>query len=119
MRRFARAAVVCAGAPLLAVGIVGAPVVWAAPGSNCSSSCTVGGADPNNPGNAKGGHLTGPVSPPLVGDVTESGTLAAGGAQGHLVVAPDGSFVPGTASGNFAMTPVRGHCTGDIAGVVC
>jgi hypothetical protein len=60
MRKFVYAAVFATAisAPALAGALMdhSAVSVLGAPGG-CSSSCTVGGADPDNPGNAQGGHF--------------------------------------------------------------
>jgi hypothetical protein len=123
MRRLASAVFVVATSGTLltgalmdrsAVSVLGAPDA----GGGCSSSCAVGGADSSNPGQARGGYSTGPLPSPILGDVTEAGTVASGGAQGH-VVATGPSLVNGSLSGNFESLPGKGHCTGGYVGLAC
>jgi hypothetical protein len=121
MRKFAHAAVlaVAISAPVLTGALMDHSVVsvLGAPGNGgCTSGC--GGANPNNPGNAQGGHS---VSNFGFGPQTASGTLAVtgfGSGTGHYTV---GGPFPGTASGNFTSglnTPptAKGHCTGQFSG---
>jgi hypothetical protein len=117
MRRFAHAAIVAVAisAPVL-TGVLMDHSVVSVLGS-CKTSCTVGGADPNNPGNAQGGRSALTVT---VGGVTlsgsASGTLAVPGGQqtGHTVgINPINPAANGTASGNFTdPNNPKGHCTG-------
>jgi hypothetical protein len=112
MRKFAYAAffATAISAPALAGALMdhSAVSVLGAPGG-CSSTCTVGGADPANPGRAQGGHFA-IDNPPIAGSA--SGTFAVPGGQttGHVnQTAP----TPGTVSGNFNEVPSsKGHCTG-------
>jgi hypothetical protein len=114
MRKTVIAAIAtCAGAPILALGVVAAPAAWAVPGSGgCSSGC--GGANPDNPGNAQGGRLT--IDVPGVVSASESGTFGVVGGQttGRVVENfPSAPTASGTVSGNFNTIPSsKGHCTG-------
>jgi hypothetical protein len=112
MRKFSYAAVFAvaisapavAGAALMDHSVLS---VLGAPDGGCSSSCFVGGADPNNPGEAEGGHAANSL-------FNGSGTIAIPGGQqtGHIEIA---SIFPGTGSGNFTTLPPKGHCTGGLS----
>ena len=91
--------------------------VLGAPDGGCSHECAVGGADPNNPGNAQGGHIKAPGGE--LGQFSASGTLAVPDDQksrGHTDFAPGGPIGPGTTSGNFDEIPSsKGRCTGTFS----
>jgi hypothetical protein len=118
MRKFAYAALFATAisAPALAGALMddSAVSVLGAPGG-CSSSCTVGGADPDNPGQAQGGHFA--VDTPFTAG-SASGTLAVQDGQntrGHINQTVP---TPGTVSGNFDEIPSsKGHCTGAGSGL--
>ena len=124
MRRCVHATVfaVAISAPVLAGGLMDHSVVsvLGKTGSNCSSSCTVGGAAAGSPG--QGGHVVNPNG----FSFTESGTIpvvtsgpgypVVGGTGHDAQVAP---LRPGTLSGNFNSLPTpssKGHCTGVAVG---
>jgi hypothetical protein len=123
MRRFAQAAVVAAAisAPVFAgamiddsvVSVLGSPGT----GQGCSSSCNVGGSAPGSP--AQGGHSK--ISVSGMGSASMSGTAAAGGSTGRIVI-NNPTFAIGSASGNFTSVtagtgPGKGHCTGALTGL--
>ncbi len=113
--RNAVAGVLAAGALLLApigVALTTPGVADAAPGG-CSSSCTVGGVDPANPGDAQGGRAVQAFSG-LAVTQSGSGVVQGGQQAGHSAVTYGDQS--GTISGNFTTVP-KGHCTGIAAGV--
>jgi hypothetical protein len=105
MRRFARAAVVCAGAPLLALGFGAAPAAWAAPGDH-GASVSVNG-DPKTPLNTSSavsdpsGSSTG--APNIAVAVNGSGAFAgAFSGSGNRAIAVNGSTAQAGGTGNSA-----------------
>ena len=108
-----------AGAPMLALGIA-APVAWAAPGTNCSGTCSVGGADGSqgnvsSNGKAQGGHIQVPISSQET--LTGSGTVVTQGINngtGHVTATGP---ISGSQSGNFGQGV--GHCSGDAFTSFC
>ena len=115
--RNAVAGALTAGALLLAplgAALATPGVADAAPGG-CSSSCTVGGADPSNPGNAQGGHES--IALPGGGlTVSGSGVVPGGQQAGHESITTPG--FSGSFSGNATdPTNIKGHCTGDLSGL--
>ena len=106
MRRFAHAAVfvVALSAPILAAALQDHSEfsVLGAPGGGCSSTCSVGGADPSNPGQPPGRHIR-EADPGF----TQSGTPG----TGRITV--ETLFGPGTQSGNHPKGV--GHCTGFLS----
>ena len=116
MHKFAHAAVfaVAISAPVLAGALMDHSVVsvLGSPGTGCSSSCNVGGSAPGSP--AQGGHTK--ISVSGMGSASMSGTAAAGGSTGRIVI-NNPTFATGSASGNFTTVPGKGHCTGALTGL--
>jgi hypothetical protein len=89
-----------------AVSVLGAP-------GGCSSSCSVGSADPDNPGNAQGGHSVNTLAPGITVSGGGAGVPGAFG-PGHITLSEP--LPPGTTSGNFRTVPSsKGRCTGSLS----
>src|SRR5258705_5281837 len=117
MRSFVHAAVFALeiSAPVLAGALMDNSVasLLGATDSGCSSSCSVGSADPDNPGNAQGGHSVNTFAPGITVSGGGGGVPGAFG-PGHITVTEP--FPPGTSSGNFTTVPSsKGRCTGSLS----
>jgi hypothetical protein len=101
MRRFAYAAVVCAGAPVLALGFGATPAAWAAPGDHGASVSINGDVKHQGSGTAISDPSSSTGAPNIAVAVNGSGAFAVGG-PGNRAIAVNGSTAQAGGTDNSA-----------------